>query len=118
MVSINRANENPTDAASVNFTVKFSEPVTGVDASDFTFTASGITGASVTGVSGSHSTYTITVNTGTGDGSLRLDLTDNDSIIDSSGNPLGGARAGNGNFTTGQVYLIGRHHIFLPLILR
>ena len=117
VASITRANDSPTDAASVNFTVKFSEPVTGVDASDFTFTTSGITGASVTGVSGSHAIYTVTVNTGIGDGTLRLNLIDNDSIIDSSGNPLGGTGAGNGNFTTGQTYMITRHHIYLPLLI-
>src|SRR5207248_2602224 len=42
-----------TNAASVQFTVTFSEAVTGVDAGDFAATAAGVSGAGVTGVSGS-----------------------------------------------------------------
>ncbi|HVM70845.1 MAG TPA: hypothetical protein VMT91_03735, partial [Anaerolineales bacterium] len=118
VVSINRADASPTSATSVNFTVKFSEPVTGVDASDFTFNTSGISGAAVTGISGSHATYTVTVSTGIGDGTLGLNLIDNDSIIDASGNPLGGTGAGNGDFTTGQTYSITGRQIFLPLVVK
>ena len=106
--SIIRASASPTNAASVNYTVTFSQSVTGVDATDFTFSLSGVTGASVTGVSGSGTTYTVTVNTGTGSGTLRLDVTDNDSIVNGSSTPLGGAGAGNGNFTTGEVYTIDK----------
>src|SRR6185503_17565446 len=47
-------------------------------------------------------------NTGTGDGTLRLDVTDNDSIQDSLGNPLGGSGAGNGAFTSGPFYTLDR----------
>ena len=61
-----------TNANTVNYTVTFGENVTGVDASDFIFTTSGITGASISSISGSGSTYTISVNTGFGDGTLRL----------------------------------------------
>ena len=103
-----RGNTNPTNAASVNFTVTFSDSVTGVDLSDFTLTTTGITGASVTGVSGSGVTYTVTVNTGTGSGTVRLDVTDNDSIKDIAGTPLGGAGAGNGNYTSGEIYTIDK----------
>jgi len=106
--SITRANPNPTNAASVNFTVTFSAAVTGVDVSDFSLTATGLTGAAVTGVSGSGNTYSVSVSTGSGDGTLRLDVVDDDSIINSSSTPLGGAGAGNGNFTSGQVYTINR----------
>ena len=103
------ADPSPTSAASVNFTVTFSEPVSGVDASDFFVTAIGsISGASVTGVSGSGNTYTVTVATGSGSGNLRLDILDNDSIADAFGNPLGGAGLGNGNFTTGQEYTVNK----------
>jgi len=101
-----RVNANPANAASVNFTVTFSESVTGVDTSDFTLTTIGIIGASVTSVSGSGSTYTVTINTGTGNGTIRLDVTDDDSIKDISGTPLGGAGAGNGNYTRGEIYTI------------
>ncbi|MDQ4123030.1 MAG: FG-GAP-like repeat-containing protein, partial [Acidobacteriota bacterium] len=106
--SINRASADPTTPGSlVNFTVTFTENVTGVDAADFApVMTGGVSGASVTNVTGSDSTYTVTVNTGSGGGTLRLDVVDNDSIVDGAGNPLGGTGAGNGNFTTGQVYTI------------
>ena len=107
VVSIVRAAANPTGAASVTFTVTFSQPVTGVDATDFAVNATGLTGAAVTGVSGSGTTYTVTVATGTGSGTLRLDLVDNDSINDGSA-PLGGAGAGNGNFSSGESYTVDR----------
>ena len=104
-----RADPNPTAAAIVNFTVIFSEPVTGVDTSDFFLTTTGsISGATISGISGSGNTYTATVVTGSGDGTLRLDVTDNDSILDSSGVPLGGTGVGNGNFNTGEVYTISK----------
>jgi hypothetical protein len=108
VLSIARADANPSGAANVNFTVTFSEPVTGVDVADFgIFSTQTITGASVAGVTSiSGSTFTIGVNTGFGSGTIRLDLADNDSIIDSAGNPLGGAGAGNGSFITGDLYTI------------
>ena len=105
VVSIVRASANPSSAATVAFTVTFSKSVTGVDATDFTITMGTLKGTSVASVIGSGATYTVTVNTGTGNGSLRLDVVDNDSI-NSSGVPLGGTGAGNGNFTTGEVYII------------
>ena len=90
----------------VKFTVTFSRNVTGVDASDFGLTTTGVSGVAVSGVSGSGSTYTVTVNTGTGNGTIRLDVVDNDSIKDGSNTPLGGIGAGNGNFTSGEIYTI------------
>jgi hypothetical protein len=108
VLSSTRANPNPTNAASVDFTITFPEAVTGVDSGDFSLTSSGITGASITAVSGSGTTRTISVSTGSGSGSLRLDLLDNDSIADSAGNPLGGSGPANGNFSTGEFYTIDR----------
>jgi beta-lactamase superfamily II metal-dependent hydrolase len=108
VVSIDRASANPSSAATVDYTVTFSEAVTGVDNADFTVVASGLTGTSVAGVTGSGATRTVTVNTGTGDGTLHLDLVDNDTITDLATNPLGGSGAGNGNFT-GQTYTIDKN---------
>ena len=106
--SIVRADVDPTAAASVDYTVTFSTPVTGVDATDFALTSTGtIAGASITGVSGAGAVYTVTVNTGTGNGTLRLDVTD-DNSINAGGSPLGGAGVGDGNFTTGAFYTIAR----------
>ena len=104
-----RADPNPTSAVSVNFTVTFSESVSGVDAGDFLLTTTGsISGAAVTGITGSGGTYTVTASTGSGDGTLRMDIQDNDSIMDVLGNPLGGAGVGNGNFTTGEEYTVNK----------
>lgn len=93
--SILRADPSPTVAATVNFTVSFSESITGVDIvapfNDFGLITSGIKGASITSVTPvSDTTYIVGVNTGTGNGTIRLDLVDNDSIIDSQGGSLGG----------------------------
>jgi hypothetical protein len=105
ITSITRADPNPTDAASVDFIVTFSEIVTGVDETDFELIASpGITGASISAINGSGSTYTVTINTGTGTGTIRLDVLDDDTIMDGTDNPLGGTGMGNGNFTTGETY--------------
>jgi hypothetical protein len=53
-----------------------------------------------------------TVNTGSGDGTIRLDVMDDDSIKDAAGNPLGGVNIGDGNFTTGESYTITKTPIF------
>src|SRR5438067_35306 len=70
--SITLVSTSPTNAASVQFTVTYSESVTGVSSSSFALTST-VTGASITGVTGSGTTYTVTVNTGSGSGTLRLD---------------------------------------------
>jgi Tol biopolymer transport system component len=104
-----RADPDPTTAAIVNFNVSLTEAVSGVDPSDFVLTRSGgLAGTSISGVSGSGSQYVVTVVTGTGDGTLRLDILDDDSILDASGNPLGGTGAGNGNYTAGEAYTFAR----------
>ncbi len=118
VASITPADPNPTNAASVDFTVTFSEFVTGVDTSDFAVTASGVTGASVSGVSGSGAIYTVTVDTGSGDGSLRLDLNDDDSVLDAIGNPLGGTGSGNGDYTGGGSYTVMKTAPVVTSVLR
>lgn len=101
---------SPTDRISVQFTVTFSESVTGVDTADFSLTTTGlVAGASISGVSGSGTTYTVTVNTGSGNGTIRLNLIDNDTIVDAfTTAPLGGTGAGNGSFMTGETYSISK----------
>src|SRR5439155_7199809 len=97
--------DNNTD---VHFTVTFSENVTGVSASDFALNQTGtVAGSTITGVSGSGSTYAVTVHVGTGVGTVRLDVTDDDSIKNLNSIPLGGSGttgSGNGSFTTGEAY--------------
>ena len=109
-----RANPNPTNAASVDFTVTFSESVAGVDADDFVLTTTGVIDAMITNVSGSGSTHTVTVDTGAANGTIRLDVVDDDSIMDSDNNPLGGSGAVNGDFTSGETYKVVRYSLTLP----
>jgi len=119
VTSILRADADPTASDTVHFTVILSEQISGVDSSDFVLaTTGGITGATVTEVSGLGNTYTVAASTGTGDGTLRLDLLDNDSILDQVNNPLGGMGAGNGNFTTSETYTVNKNAPFLTSILR
>ncbi len=106
--AISRSALDPTSAESVMFTISFTEDVSGLDTSDLTLTTSGeISNAGITDLSGSGSMYTVTAATGTGKGTLRLDLLDNDSIVDAVGNPLGGVGAGNGSFS-GDTYTINK----------
>ena len=88
-------------ATSVSYTVTFSQSVTGVDASDFTLTASGTAAGTIQSVSGSGDTYTVTVNGISGDGTLRLDLN-----ASATGIQNGSAVAIVGGHTSGQVYTL------------
>jgi len=105
VTSINILNQTPTNTDTLSFQVTFSESVTGVDATDFLI-SSNLSGTAINSVNGSDNHYIVSVNTGTGDGTLRLDLVDDDSITNSLGSPLGGLGTGNGNFTYGQSYTI------------
>jgi hypothetical protein len=96
-----RVDPDPTSATSVNFEVSFSESVTGVDTGDFSLTTTGISSASVTNVSGTDDIYSVTVNTGSGNGTIRLDVPVSANITDLAGNPLGGLP-----FTGGETYTI------------
>jgi len=58
------------------------------------------------------------VNTGTGEGTLRLDLLDDDSIRNTDGNPLGGTGIGNGTHAAGQFYAIDDTHPVVQAISR
>ena len=89
--SVDRADSDPTHSAVVHFTVTFSESVAGVDAGDFSLTTVGVAGTSITNVSGSGATYTVTVDSGSGDGTIRLDVAANGTIVDPAGNALAAA---------------------------
>ncbi len=106
--SVTRAGASPTNAATVDFTVTFSEAVTPVVASDFALTAPTLTGVSIASVNTSDDiTYTVTVNTGSGAGSLHLDVVDDDTIQNSVGQTLGGPGP-DGGFTGGESYNIDK----------
>jgi len=90
-----------TNANSVVFHVDFSENVTGVDINDFTITTNGnVTGTIATVTPITSKSYEVTVNNISGDGTLRLDVTSDTSIIDEGNNILAEA------FTTGEIYTL------------
>ncbi len=104
-ITANGALTNNTN--SDQFTVTFSKPVTGVTAADFNLTTSNTPGGTalatngITSITGSGTTYTVTVGGVAGDGTLRLDLkASSTGITDVVGN---GAVAG---FTSGDSYTI------------
>ena len=95
---------NPSASVSVNFTVTFFESVTGVSASDFSLTTTGtVTGAAVTAVSGSGAVRTVSVNTGSGDGTIRLNVPVTATITDIAGNAISGLP-----YISGQAYIISK----------
>ncbi len=99
--SITRNSATPTNSDSVDFTVTFSEPVENVDISDFVLTTSGVSDAFIDYIEGSEAGYTVWVNTGTGDGTIRLDISDTIDIADPTGNSLIGIP-----YTVGETYTI------------
>jgi hypothetical protein len=106
VVSINRVGVTPTNAASLSWTVTFSEPVTGVATSNFTLVAAGFTGTPlITGLTGSGSVYTVTASTTsttTNSATLQLRLASVGLIKDAATNALTGAPV------NGQTYTVDR----------
>ncbi len=105
VTGVERADANPTNAGSVAYRVTLSEAVTGLDAADFRLVASsGLGGTGVRGVTAlGGGQYLVTVNTGAGSGTLRLDFAaTNSGVLDSFGNAV------VADFTRGQVYAIDR----------
>jgi hypothetical protein len=84
VLSINRsAPPGPaTMASSVSYAVTFNESVVGVDASDFGLALNGVTATTPVVVTGSGSSYTVTINGISGNGTLGLNLVDNGTISD------------------------------------
>ncbi|HZX75581.1 autotransporter domain-containing protein [Lysobacter sp.] len=103
VAAIDLLDASPTGASSVRYRVRFSEPVTGVDLSDFSLVGVGdVMGTFAQLATPDNIEYTVTVDNVTGDGALRLDLlAGSTGIID---------RAGNGapGYTGGPVYVIDR----------
>lgn len=101
IVSANRVSASPTKVTSLAYTVVFSKAVTGVDASDFTLTATGTAAATIGTVTPVSATnYTVDLTGVAGDGTLRLDLkASGTGITDTVGNPPPA-------YTSGQLYTI------------
>ena len=102
VVSIVRASQNPTAGPNVDFTVTFTEDVTGVDTGDFVPVPSGVTGAAIVAVNPVNATtYTVTVSTGSGGGTLGLRVPAGASITDLAGNAPAGLP-----FNSSELYTI------------
>ena len=85
----------PTNATTLTQTLTFTEAVTGFDANDLSITRTGTANASVASVSGSGTTYTVTLNGVSGDGTIRLDLkASGTGITDAAGNAINGGATG------------------------
>ena len=94
-ISIARTGSNPVLTASAGFRATFSENVTGVDITDFEVMLTGTaTGTLNTVAQVDAKTYDITLTGISGQGSIGLNLKDDDSILDAANNPLAGALAG------------------------
>lgn len=103
--SINRVGTTPTNASNVGFLMTFSESINGGAAANFRLTTtSGMTGASIASVSaGPSTTRTVTVNTGTNSGTIRLDMANSTGVADLAGNAVTGLP-----FITGQSFTIDK----------
>jgi gliding motility-associated-like protein len=99
VTAVNRSGASPTAASTVNYAVTFNRAVTGVTASSFGLTTSGsVTGASIGSVSGSGTIWFVTINTGTGDGTIRLNVNGTGVVPATTNVP----------FTSGQTYTIDK----------
>ncbi|MFN7621602.1 MAG: hypothetical protein ACK5RS_00485, partial [Acidobacteriota bacterium] len=83
ILSMTRVTASPTSLARVNYTVTFSESVTGLTPANFTVVTTGGSGAAVTAVTGSGTTWTVTVDLGATPGSVALRLANSTGVRDS-----------------------------------
>jgi hypothetical protein len=105
--SIVRANASPTTLSAVSWTVTFSEAISGLSQENFQLAATGLKGAQATNVapavgSAPSAVWTVTAATGSGSGSLRLDLENARGITDAVNLPPTGIPL------TGQSYTVSR----------
>ncbi|OMP80175.1 gliding motility-associated C-terminal domain-containing protein [[Flexibacter] sp. ATCC 35208] len=99
VVSVTKNGGSPTNATTVTFMVTFSTDVSTPGTNAFTLTTTGVTGAAIAGVSKvNNTTYNVVVYTGTGDGTIRLDV---------NGTGITPAMS-NVPFTTGDVMIIDK----------
>jgi hypothetical protein len=101
VISIDTVQPSTNNLTSDAFTVTFSKLVTGVAISDFTVVATGTASASVISASTSdHETYTVTIGSVTGAGTLQLDLNGSGTgIADLATNPIAGGFASGERYT-------------------
>ncbi len=91
----------PTTATSISYTVIFNENANNVTTDDFLIDAFGTSG-NIASVSGSGTTYTVTINNISGEGTISLDLEANTNIADDLGN------SPPPPFTNGTIHTVSR----------
>src|SRR5579859_4938486 len=95
-----------TSSPTLGYIVIFSEPVTGVDPSDFSLSLTGsVTATTPVSVAGGRDVYAVTINNVSGTGTLTLNLIDDGAIKDYAGNPL--QPGGQPNFQPQQTFAAG-----------
>ncbi|WP_020528087.1 gliding motility-associated C-terminal domain-containing protein [Flexithrix dorotheae] len=81
ITSLSKLDPDPTEEGTVRWQIVFSEAITGLSTGNFEVEQSGLSGSqNITSVTGSGTTYEISVSTGTGVGSLALKMTDNTNL--------------------------------------
>ncbi|MFZ4629570.1 MAG: beta strand repeat-containing protein, partial [Blastocatellia bacterium] len=110
VVSIARVGPNPPTGSTVSYLVTFSESVTGAGAaSNFLLTSprgSSLGTAAITGITGSGTTRTVTVDLGTATGSIGLNMVNGTGMTDSDNNPVGGLPFNTGEMFTAPPYVV------------
>jgi hypothetical protein len=96
VLSITPVGSAATNAATAEFDVHFSGKVSGVTAANFNLSAVGPVGASIIGnptPNAAGDVWRVTVGTGTGDGTLQVNLTNPAGVVDQAGNTVTGIPA-------------------------
>lgn len=100
----NQSGKLGSEVTSAEFAIVLSESVSGIDATDFEVVVTGTSTGQVGTVTVVSVNEAIIEVTGiSGEGTIGLNLKDDDSIEDTAGNTLGGAGLTNGDFT-GEIY--------------
>jgi hypothetical protein len=102
VLSMTRATASPTSLARVNYTVTFSESVSGLTPANFTVVTTGGSGAAITAVTGSGTTWTVTVDLGATAGSVALRLANGTGVQDTDRVTIGATSMP----FTGDVYVV------------
>ncbi|WP_041523728.1 tandem-95 repeat protein [Gilvimarinus agarilyticus] len=104
--SITLSGSPAANASSVSYSVSFDKVASNISTDDFTLTATGTASGNIASVSAaSGSSVTVTVDTISGEGSLRLDLKSGTNIVDSNGNG-NGTNGHTPAFTSGSAHVL------------
>jgi parallel beta-helix repeat protein len=86
--TIQATGDQPDYTPTADFTVTFSEPVSAPAAGNFTLVTDGTATGMISSVTGGPDVYTVHVTGLSGNGTLRLDMTDSTGVVDSASQPL------------------------------